>query len=169
MQVENAFPIVSQTKIGGGICQTVDARELWTYLLVETKFADWIKRRLDECRFQQDIDFVHFSNLGNSDRTIDYALTIYVAKHNAMMERTERGFAVRDYFIECEHRVIGGPPNCRAIETVTAASRATASSSLPGLLQDRNISATEPSKKRPTPSEYSDRETRSRGSHVCDD
>jgi hypothetical protein len=35
---------------------------------------------------------------------VEYFLTIDAAKHIAMMSGTDRGFDVRDYFIECERR-----------------------------------------------------------------
>lgn len=43
----------------------IDARELHKRLDNGTKFADWIKRRIDEYDLQAGRDFFDFSDLGN--------------------------------------------------------------------------------------------------------
>ncbi|MDX2469804.1 MAG: antA/AntB antirepressor family protein [SAR324 cluster bacterium] len=35
---------------------------------------------------------------------VEYHLTVEAAKHIAMMENNDKGFQVRDYYIELEHR-----------------------------------------------------------------
>ncbi|WP_208524349.1 phage antirepressor KilAC domain-containing protein [Paraburkholderia tuberum] len=91
--------------IGDEHVQTVNARDLHSFLEVSKDFSDWIKVQLGEM-FAQGIDFEVFPLKGeNSTRPrIEYALTLECAKHVAMMSRCAKGKQVRDYFIECERR-----------------------------------------------------------------
>ncbi len=41
--------------------QTVNARDLHEFLEITSKFADWIKNRIIECKFRENIDFIVFS------------------------------------------------------------------------------------------------------------
>ena len=83
----------------------VDLRELHAALESQRQFADWAKAKLAD--FEEGADFallhnsVKQSGRGGHNR-IDYAVSVDTAKHIAMMEQTERGRAVRTYFIRAE-------------------------------------------------------------------
>lgn len=97
---------INQTEINGELVQTVNARELHTFLEITSKFADWIKNRIKECKFRENIDFIGFSKfLEKGGRpSIEYYLTLDMAKHLSMIERNDKGHQARAYFIECEKR-----------------------------------------------------------------
>ena len=110
--LENLLKITRQ-EIGGArvvkhnLTDTVDARELHKGLLVQTPFGMWINRRMSKTMFQEAHDYevhkvVHPENTGVSSVSIEYTLSLEMAKHFAMMENTPRGYQVRGYFIECE-------------------------------------------------------------------
>lgn len=90
--------------------QLVDARELHTELKNKRKFSDWIKQRIEQYGFVEDIDFTTYhnfvkregSNLGS--KTTEYALTLDTAKEIAMVENNEQGRKIRRYFIEVEKK-----------------------------------------------------------------
>jgi len=87
--------------------QTVNARCLHGFLEVQTKFADWIARRIEDYGFKQDIDFTIFLNSEKNPGgrpSKEYHLTIDMAKELSMVERNEKGKQARQYFIECERR-----------------------------------------------------------------
>lgn len=87
--------------------KVVDARDLHQFLGVKTKFADWIKKQIEEYGFEENVDFTHFSNLGNAmDRTLDYIVTLNAAKELCMVSKTEQGRKMRKYFIEIERQFI---------------------------------------------------------------
>lgn len=104
----NAIIAINNRQVGQEL-QSVNARDLHEYLEVKKDFSDWIKVQLSDL-FTQGIDFEVFPFQGeNSTRPrIEYAITIECAKHIAMLSRTERGKAVRDYFIECEKKARAG-------------------------------------------------------------
>lgn len=70
------------------------------------EYSSWIKRRIEECKFKENEDFVVFiksdgNSLGGRPRK-EIFISLDTAKHLAMLERSEVGKAVRQYFIEYE-------------------------------------------------------------------
>ena len=90
-----------------------DARKLHEFLQVETRFNDWINRRIEEYGFVENQDFVFgYSNLSNQNKrggnrkaVTEYHITLDMAKELAMVERNEQGKAARRYFIKCEKKL----------------------------------------------------------------
>lgn len=75
---------------------TVNARELHTFLEVGRYFANWIKVRIDKYGFVEGEDFTVISRLpnsasGNRGATKEYFVTLDMAKELAMVERNEKG------------------------------------------------------------------------------
>ncbi|WP_455481305.1 antA/AntB antirepressor family protein [Bartonella sp. B12(2025)] len=101
------IPISEQT-IDQETVQTVNARELHAFLEVKSEFRNWIKNRIEEYAFSENQDFVSFGkNLpkpSGGRPSIEYHLTLDMAKELAMVERNEKGKQARQYFIECERR-----------------------------------------------------------------
>ena len=107
----NEIITINQTKINDTDVNSVSARDLHEVLESETKFADWIKRRLDETDAIEDVDYLCFSQKRETQRsdgqkgvatTTEYILSTDIAKEIAMLERNEKGKQVRRYFIEVE-------------------------------------------------------------------
>ena len=89
--------------------QLVDARELHKRLKVQTPFNHWLNRRVSEYGFDENKDyFTENQLLDKNDKKYphrprtEYFLTIDMAKEIAMVERTEVGKKIRNYFIEME-------------------------------------------------------------------
>ena len=89
--------------------QLVDARELHRRLKVQTAFNHWVNRRVSEYNFDENKDyFTENQLLDKNDKKYphrprtEYFLTIDMAKEIAMVERTEVGKEIRNYFIEME-------------------------------------------------------------------
>lgn len=84
--------------------ETVNARDLHSFLESKQDFSTWIKNRLQD--FEENIDFVSFHKIVERETgattKIDYYITIETAKHLAMLERNEKGKEVRKYFIAKE-------------------------------------------------------------------
>lgn len=84
---------VQERAVGGGQVQTVNARDLHAFLCVGTAFKDWLPRRISEFGFAEGIDFVG-SFLSVEDGgvgTMQYHLTLDMAKELSMVERNEKG------------------------------------------------------------------------------
>lgn len=89
--------------------QMCNARDLWQFLEIKSKFADWIRIRIDEYGFVEGEDFkevfLKFENNPSGGRpTRNYHLTLDTAKELAMVEKNDRGRQVRRYFIAMENR-----------------------------------------------------------------
>ena len=104
---------ISNTAINEVETLTCDARALHGFLEVETRFNDWIKRRIEKYGFIEGQDYIKIINdftvlkneyLSPNDfqASTDYTLTIDMAKQLAMVENNEKGVEVRRYFIQCE-------------------------------------------------------------------
>ena len=97
---------ISSAAIGGQQVPSVDARHLHERLGVETDFSHWIKRRLDEHGFVENVDFVYVKNDVNEitdvfpPPRINYLLTLRAAMKICVAERTERGDQLRDQLVD---------------------------------------------------------------------
>lgn len=84
----------------------VDARELHCFLGVQTRFNDWIKNRIKEYGFVKNQDYISFTeNLvkpKNGRKSVQYYITLDMAKELAMVEKNAKGREIRQYFIKCE-------------------------------------------------------------------
>ena len=102
---------VQQSTVNHESIPTVNARDLHAFLGVNKDFSAWVKVQITRARLTEGRDFITSKAhpkggaVGNRGVTIDYHLTIDAGKHIAMMSGTDKGFEVRDYFIECEKRL----------------------------------------------------------------
>ena len=86
--------------------ETANARDLYDFLEVQSKFADWFKNRVEKYEFKEGRDFVSVSKkLENGGRQIDYYVTVEMAKELSMVENNEKGKIARKYFIACEDKL----------------------------------------------------------------
>lgn len=88
--------------------QTVSARALHEALEIADRFDKWFNRMV-EYGFSEKTDYRLVvlkrttNNPKNPETTYrDYALTVEMAKHLCMIQRTEIGMKIRQYFIEVE-------------------------------------------------------------------
>jgi phage anti-repressor protein len=100
--------------IGTTDVQTCSARDLHAFLGVAAQFTDWIKAQIERARLIENRDYLpheEVKQLPSGAKTLkQYALTIEAAKHVAMLSQTDKGFEVREYFIECEKKVQKADP-----------------------------------------------------------
>ena len=83
----------------------VSGRQLHEALDVKTKYADWFNRMVDY-GFAENQDFLLLKNEQQTGRgghnRVDHIIKLDMAKEIAMIQRTERGKQVRQYFIQVE-------------------------------------------------------------------
>lgn len=99
----------------------INARELFYALRgnkTKTKYNDWIKDRILKYKFEENVDFISFSQ--KNEKPIggrpakEHYLTMDMAKEVCMIENNEIGRKIRKYFIEAERRyrtIISNPLN----------------------------------------------------------
>ena len=100
---------IEKTNFNNKLRNTVNARELHEKLGVNSKFNDWFKNRVNQYDFTENIDFIGFSKnlekpLGGRP-TIEYYISLDMAKELCMVENTEQGKKIRKYFIQCEEEL----------------------------------------------------------------
>lgn len=87
--------------------QAVSARELYSFLEIQTPFTMWAERMF-EYGFTENVDYVSLSQKSEKPQggrpQIDYALSISCAKEISMLQRNEKGKQARQYFIEAENK-----------------------------------------------------------------
>lgn len=84
---------------------TVSARELHAGLKVGTDFRHWFYR-VSELGFRENEDYRRMvqicTTLGGRQEVVDYEITLDMAKHICMLQRTPQGMKYRQYFLELE-------------------------------------------------------------------
>lgn len=88
----------------------IDARSLHGFLGVGKDFSTWFKDNVTKYDFAEETDYVKFSpNLGKTPEggrpSIDYKITLNMAKELAMVQRTDLGKLVRRYLIWAEQEL----------------------------------------------------------------
>lgn len=123
--------------IGGVPSQVVDGRELHTFLKAGWQFSDWIKKRIEHYGFEENQDFSIVSvktetirkystgDRKGASKSIDYHLTLDMAKELSMVENNEQGRMARRYFIDMERKALSQAalPAPETYERVTHAFR----------------------------------------------
>ena len=111
--------IVSKANIGSQEVNSVNARDLWSALGVNTHFKDWIERRINEIGAIEGEEFRSLlSKTPNGGRPSKvYIITIDLAKEISMLERTDKGREIRRYFIEVEKEYMKAKKPMTLLET----------------------------------------------------
>ena len=90
---------------------TVDlAKKLHKFMGVKTGFTIWIERMLTyggPVGFTEGVDYqiLHNKNVKQvhgGHNKLDYMITMDMTQEIAMLQRTDKGWEVRDYFLQCE-------------------------------------------------------------------
>ncbi|AAP95448.1 antirepressor [[Haemophilus] ducreyi] len=117
--------------------QLINARDLHQLLQVGKDFSTWIKDRIANYGFQENLDFSLVSgetrppNWGSKiwggQNKIDYHITLDMAKELCMLERSDLGQQARRYFIKMEKEALAArqltqalPPVKNTVEIPTA-------------------------------------------------
>ncbi|WP_019221336.1 antA/AntB antirepressor family protein [Bartonella senegalensis] len=104
----NTLIKITEQIIDQEIIQTVNARELHTFLEIGRDFTTWIKNRIKTYKFVHTKDYIlTFPKTGERQNVsmTEYYLTLDMAKELSMVERNEKGRQARRYFIECEKKL----------------------------------------------------------------
>ena len=83
----------------------VSARDLHKSLEVKTRFSQWVEQNFKMFKEGEDFTSVVGTTLVNNGavrKLQDYAVTIRMAEHLAMMSKTNKGHEIREYFIQVE-------------------------------------------------------------------
>lgn len=83
----------------------ISARQLHKTLEVKTRFSQWVEQNFKMFKENEDFTSVVGTTLVNNGAVRelqDYAVTIRMAEHLAMMSKTNKGYEVREYFIQVE-------------------------------------------------------------------
>ena len=105
VKIENQTPFI-EVELNGKVQLGVNARDLHKMLEVKTDFSDWIKRRIKQCGFEENFDFIKLLKKEELSKTgqnlIEYIISVDMTKHLGMMERNKKGHEIRKYYIEQE-------------------------------------------------------------------
>ncbi|WP_199879349.1 antA/AntB antirepressor family protein [Campylobacter coli] len=97
MQLQLTFP---HTELQGAFPANV--KFLFYFLEIDTKFADWINRRISHYSFIENQDYIIKEVFTGRRPRKEYYVTLDMAKELCMVENNEKGRQARRYFIECE-------------------------------------------------------------------
>ena len=115
MDYQKRFPIILNNEDNiEKFC--IDARSLYKEIIQSddmSNFSRWMKRALKNYRFEENLDFIMVRPIGltkefaqgGDTRSVDYTLSVDMAKQLAMVDKKDSGFIARKYFILMERIV----------------------------------------------------------------
>ena len=79
------------SKIIGTETNSVNARELHTFIQSKRQYTDWIKNRIKKYDFQENKDYIiiETKKAGNNATLKEYYITLNMAKELSMVENNE--------------------------------------------------------------------------------
>ncbi|MFV9998408.1 MAG: antA/AntB antirepressor family protein [Arsenophonus endosymbiont of Dermacentor nuttalli] len=90
---------IETKNMNGELIQTVNARDLHEFLEVGKEFANWIKDRISQYGFVENIDYTIFADSGKNPfgehPAKEYHISLDMAKELSMVERNEKGKQAR--------------------------------------------------------------------------
>ncbi|MCA4780254.1 antA/AntB antirepressor family protein [Acinetobacter towneri] len=102
---EKQTPFI-EVELNGKVQLGVNARDLHKMLESKQDFSTWIKRRITQCNFEENFDYVKLHQKVELSKTgqtsIEYIISVDMTKHLGMMERNKKGHEIRKYYIEQE-------------------------------------------------------------------
>lgn len=100
---------IETNSINGEPIKTVNARDLHAFLGVGKRFTTWLQDKIEQYGFVENQDYIVFPKIGRNIQggrpSVEYAITLDMAKELSMVERNAKGKEARQYFIQCEKRV----------------------------------------------------------------
>jgi phage anti-repressor protein len=95
---------VEKKIINGAEVNSVNSRDIYEYLEVDTHYSTWIKRAIDKYDFVEGEDFQVFKNekSNSNNPMMDFIVTLDMAKELCMVSNTPKGKETRKYFIAVE-------------------------------------------------------------------
>lgn len=113
---------ITEKAINNESVQTVNARELHAFLQIGRDYSTWIKSRIEQFGFVENIDFItakkHQQNQAPQNggacaatvsvvqEKVEYFITLDMGKELSMVERNNKGREARKYFIDCEKQLL---------------------------------------------------------------
>lgn len=106
MNFENNPIQFSNIVLAGEHQLAVNARDVHVALEVKSEFSHWIKKRISQCKFEENYDFIKVVKKNDLSKTgqwvTEYIVSLDMAKHLGMLEKNDKGHEIRKYFIEQE-------------------------------------------------------------------
>lgn len=96
---------ISQIILNGEKINSVNSREIYDYLEVDTPYSMWIQRAIDKYDFMEDEDFTTHKFVNGKATQTDYIVALDMAKELCMVSNTPRGKETRKYFIQAEKQL----------------------------------------------------------------
>ena len=96
---------ITKSNIGAEVINSVNARDIHSYLEVKTAFTTWFNRTVEKYDFALNEDFISFLKESNGGRPQqEHIVSLDMAKELCLVEPNEKGKETRKYFIEVEKR-----------------------------------------------------------------
>lgn len=105
VKIKGGTPFI-EVELNGKVQLGVNARDLHRMLESKQDFSTWIKRRIAQCGFEENYDFIlihqKVEQVSGAKHLVEYIISVDMTKHLGMMERNHKGHEIRKYYIEQE-------------------------------------------------------------------
>jgi anti-repressor protein len=93
---------IEKSNINGSEVNSVNSREVYEYLNINTPYSMWIQRAIEKYEFAENEDFTINKIVIRNNFQFDYIVTMDMAKELCMVSNSDKGKETRKYFIEVE-------------------------------------------------------------------